>query len=46
MGGAFLSVHLSALDDLPPADLVSAPVHFMDGLHDNWQSPPVEARHL
>ena len=46
MGGAFLSVHLSALDDLPPADLVNAPVHFMDGLHDNWQSPPVETRHL
>ena len=26
--------------------LLLAPVHFMDGLHDNWQSPPFEARHL
>lgn len=46
LGGPFLSVHLAALDDLPVDDLVSAPVHFMDGLHDDWEKPPVETRHL
>jgi hypothetical protein len=46
MGGDFLTVHLAALDDLPVADLVAAPVHYMDGLHDNWQKPPAETRQL
>ena len=46
MGGEFLSVHLASLDDLPVAELVAAPLHYMDGLHDNWQNPPTETRHL
>lgn len=46
MGGDFLSVQLAALDDLPVAALVAAPVQFMDGLHDNWQNAPEETRHL
>lgn len=46
MGGAFLSVHLAALDDLPVAELVAAPLQYMDGLHDNWQHPPSETRQL
>jgi len=46
MGGAFISVCLSALDDLPVADLLAAPVSYMDGLHDNWWNPPEETRHL
>lgn len=47
MGGEpYVSVHLAALDDLPVEDLVGAPLHYMDGLHDNWQNAPVETRHL
>jgi hypothetical protein len=46
MGGDYVSVHLAALDDLPVADLVEAPTHFMDGRSDRWQSPPAETRHL
>ena len=46
MGGDFITVHLAALDDLPSAELIDAPLHFMDGLHDNWQSPPSDTRHL
>ena len=44
--GEYVTVHLAALDDLPVADLVAAPVTFMDGLHDNWQNPAPETRHL
>ena len=46
MGGEFLSVHLAALDDLPVADLIAAPVTYQDGFHDNWQNLPAETRHL
>lgn len=46
MGGAFLTVRLPALDDLPIGDLVDAPLTYMDGLHDNWQNAPEETRHL
>jgi hypothetical protein len=46
VGGEFVSVHLAALDDLPVAALLAAPVQYMDGLHDNWQNPPAETRHL
>ena len=46
MGGDFLSVHLAAIDDLPVEDLVEAPTHCMDGLHDDWQHEPSEKRHL
>ena len=46
MGGDFMSVHLAALDDLPVSDLIAAPLHYMDGLHDNWQNSPKETRHL
>ena len=46
MGGDFLSVHLSALDDLSVEALVSANLQYMDGLHDNWQHAPRETRQL
>jgi hypothetical protein len=46
MGGDFLTVQLSALDDLPVDDLIGAPVRYMDGLHDNWGEEPAETRHL
>lgn len=42
----YVSVHLAALDDLPVDELVKAPLSYMDGLHDNWQNPPTETRHL
>lgn len=46
LGGAFLSVHVAALDDLPVGDLIAAPVTCMDGLHDDWGNTPEETRHL
>ena len=46
MGGAFRSVRLNTLDDLPVNDLLAAPVNYADGLHDNWWNAPAETRHL
>lgn len=46
LGGDFVFVQLAALDDLPVEELIAAPMMIVDGLHDNWQSPPAETRHL
>lgn len=46
MGGHFLTVQVSTLDDLPVDDLMAAPVRYMDGRHDNWGEEPSETRHL
>jgi hypothetical protein len=44
--GEYVSVNVAALDDLEPAELMAAPVRYMDGRADNWWSPPRETRHL
>lgn len=46
IGGDFVSVRLSALDDVDPAELIEAPVKYSDGLHNNWWNEPSEVRHL
>lgn len=45
-GEPYVSVSVAALDDLPVAELVAAPVKFQDGLHDAWWNSPTETRHL
>ncbi|MCB1517068.1 MAG: GFA family protein [Hyphomicrobiaceae bacterium] len=39
-------ISVAALDDLDPGDLISAPVTYYDGRHDNWWHAPAETRHL
>ena len=46
IGGYYVSVMLTALDDLDPGELVEAPVRVADGLANNWMNPPAETRHL
>ena len=45
-GGKFYAIHVNCLDDLAPEDLVNAPVAYIDGRGDRWQSAPPEFRHL
>ena len=46
IGGAYVSVAVSCLDDATVDELMSGPITFMDGRHDNWFHAPAETRHL
>lgn len=46
IGGDYVSINLTCLDDVEPRELIDAPLHFSDDRHDNWMSPPAETRHL
>jgi hypothetical protein len=46
LGGAYVSVVLATLDDLPPAQLADARVRYMNGRDDDWFHTPAETRHL
>ena len=46
LGGRFVMVCVGALDDIPEADLVAAPVSFANGAQDDWWNPAPETRHL
>ena len=43
---SFYAVNIACLDDVDSAELIAAPVVFVDGLHDDFKSPPAETRHL
>ena len=44
--GEFYGVSVTSLDDAAVAELAAAPVTFIDGRNDNWDTPPVETGHL
>jgi hypothetical protein len=46
IGGDYVAVQVSALDDLDLQDLLSAPVRCADGRNNNWGAVPAEIRHL
>lgn len=46
MGGDFVGVFVSTLDDVAPEELVAAPVRYSDGRNNNWRSPPPLTDHL
>jgi hypothetical protein len=46
LGGDYVTINVSCLDDLDPAELAAAPVTYLDGRHNSWFSTPAEIRHL
>jgi len=46
IGGEYVSIKLSSLDDADPAELAEAPVKYADGRNNAWWNPPAETRHL
>jgi hypothetical protein len=46
MGGDFVGVFVSTLDNVEPEGLVAAPVRYSDGRNNNWRSPPPFTDHL
>ena len=45
-GDTFYAVNVACLDDVDPAELIAAPVFWVDGRHDDFKNPPQETRHL
>ncbi len=46
VGGRIYAINVACLDDVGVDDLLSAPITYVDGRNDNFQSPPAEIRHL
>ncbi len=46
IGGEYVSVKLACLDGVDPAELIAAPVRYLNGRDNNWFEPPSKTRHL
>lgn len=46
IGGAYASVNVACLDDVPPETLINAPLKWSDGRNNVWWETPAEVRHL
>ena len=46
IGGHYVAVQVSTLDDIDAAELVAAPVKYANGRDNSWWTEPVETRHL
>lgn len=44
--GKFYAVNLACLDDVTPEELSNAPITWLDGRNDDWDTPPAQVRHL
>ncbi len=44
--GKFYGVSVACLRDVSADDLANIPITYVDGLNDNWTTPPLETRHL
>jgi len=46
LGGAYVTIQLSTLDDVTPDELIAAPVKRINGKDNDWTNEPAETRHL
>ncbi|WP_323846585.1 GFA family protein [Microbulbifer magnicolonia] len=46
IGGDYVAVYLSTLDNVTPQELIDAPIRYFDGRNDNGFATPAETRHL
>lgn len=46
LGGDYVSAQVACLEDATPDELMSGPIRFMDGRHDNWWNEPKDTRAL
>ena len=46
IGGDYVAVQLSTLDDVLPGELIEAPLRVANGRDNDWFTPPSEFRHL
>jgi hypothetical protein len=44
--GLFYGVSVTCLDSATVEELANAPITYIDGINNNWETPPVEMRHL
>lgn len=46
IGGDYVSIALSCLEDIELEELIAAPITYFDGLNNNWWNKSTEVRHL
>ena len=46
LGGDYVAIHLSSLDDATIDELMSGTIRFSDGRNNNWMNPPEDTRNL
>ena len=46
IGGDYVSIQVSTLDDVRPDELIAAPVRYASGRDNAWWNAPAETRHL
>lgn len=45
-GGDVAVIRIATIDDATEAELILAPIRYLDGLHDHWERVPDEVRYL
>ena len=40
IGGEYVSINVACLDGVEPEELAGLPIHYSDGLNNNWQNSP------